>query len=460
MDITLACTWRPRGEMTRFHQLRPQLAQHYTQIILVTPATAGEEAVATVCALADEPHLTVVISPAPPASRYLALQTAYQHSAASHIHYADLDRLLHWVETRPAEWGQTVADLPNHECLVIGRTAQAFATHPQALQQTEQIINTIFSHYVGQPVDLGGGSRGYSRRCVEYLLAHSSPGPWDDAQWPMLLHQAGFAVNYMAVDGLDWESADRHRTQAADAVLQRTLADAYDADPKHWARRVGIAFDIIQAGLAAIQPASLPQTIYAVIDELRLLAAAGLHFAQTHHDQERYARVQAAAAQLAAVVEQRTAADFLTHFQGDLFAQRISPLSTVDAVVVRNERILLIKRHDNGLWALPGGLVEVNQRLTEAVLRELEEETGIQGRVVELLGIFDSQRWESQEKVHLHHTIFLVDGGEQQPQPTREATAVGFFGEDELPPLSPGHHTRVPFLFNVLRREVQVPYVD
>lgn len=258
MDITLACTWHPRGEMARFQQLRPHLIQLYTQIILVTPATAGEEAVARVCALADELHLTVVISPAPPASRYLALQTAWERTTAPHIHYADMDRLLRWVETRPNEWRQTVAALPHHDCLIIGRTAQAFATHPQALQQTEMIINTVFSHHFGRVVDLGGGSRGYSRRCVEHLLAHSRPGPWDDAQWPMLLQRAGFRLDYLAVDGLDWESADRYRTQAADSPLQRTIADAYDADPAHWVRRVQIAFEIIEAGLAVTPDGRLP----------------------------------------------------------------------------------------------------------------------------------------------------------------------------------------------------------
>ncbi|MCE7982044.1 MAG: hypothetical protein DYG89_12680 [Caldilinea sp. CFX5] len=254
MTIALACTWQPRGERTRFQQLRPQLAQLYSQIILVAPATAGEQALADAHALAAEPHLSVVISPAPPASRYLALQTAWQRSTATHIHYADLDRLLRWVETRPAEWRQTVAALPQHDCLIIGRTAQAFATHPQALQQTEMIINRVFTHHFGQVVDLGGGSRGYSRRCVEHLLAHSRPGPWDDAHWPMLLQQAGFRLAYLAVDGLDWESADRYRSQAADEVLQRTIADIYDADPAHWARRVQIALEIIEAGLTSALP--------------------------------------------------------------------------------------------------------------------------------------------------------------------------------------------------------------
>jgi hypothetical protein len=239
--------------MSRFQQLRTQIGQMYTQMIIVTPATAGQPEIERVLTLADDPQLTIVISPAPPWSRYLALQAALQHSTAGHIHYADMDRLLRWVETRPDEWQQTVATVQQQDCLIIGRSAQALATHPQALQQTEQIINTLFSHLFDQTVDLGGGSRGYSRQAVEYLLAHSTPGPWDDAQWPMLLHQAGFRLNYQAVDGLDWESADRHRAQAADAELQHTLAAAYDADPKHWARRVQIALEIIQAGLAVTE---------------------------------------------------------------------------------------------------------------------------------------------------------------------------------------------------------------
>jgi hypothetical protein len=38
--------------------------------------------------------------------------------------------------------------------------------------------------------------------------------------------------------------------------------------------------------------------------------------------------------------------------------------------------------------------------------------------------------------------------------------AVGFFGEDELPPLSPGHDRRTPFLFRLLRGEEAIPYLD
>lgn len=253
MTVTLAATWQPRGEMARFVRLRPQLAQVYEQLVIAVPIHVNPTIVEQVRALTDDAPFTIVSSPQPAWSRYLALQSACHASAATHVHYADMDRLLRWVETQPEEWRQTVETVKKSDCLIIGRTANALETHPQALQQTEQIINTLFSHLFDQTVDLGGGSRGYSRQAVEHLLAHSTPGPWDDAQWPMLLHQAGFRLNYQAVDGLDWESADRHRAYAADAELQRTLAAAYDADPKHWARRVQIALEIIQAGLAVTE---------------------------------------------------------------------------------------------------------------------------------------------------------------------------------------------------------------
>jgi hypothetical protein len=237
--------------MSRFQKMRRQLEQGYERLIIATPSSVDPSDLDRVRALAEMPHISVVISPEPAWSRYLALQKSLE-IPADYVHYADMDRLLHWVETRPLEWRQTVEAIQKSECLIIGRTEQALQTHPQALQQTEKIINTLFSHLLGQPVDLGGGSRGFSRRSVEYLITHSSPGSWVDAEWPMLLHQAGFRLDYLAVEGLDWESADRYRSQATDTETRRHLAEAYDDDPKHWAVRVKIALDIIQAGLSVL----------------------------------------------------------------------------------------------------------------------------------------------------------------------------------------------------------------
>jgi hypothetical protein len=74
-----------------------------------------------------------------------------------------------------------------------------------------------------------------------------------DAEWPILLRRAGFTIDYVEVDGLDWESADRYAERAADADAQRRTAEAYDADVRHWARRVEVALEIVRAGVEAMQ---------------------------------------------------------------------------------------------------------------------------------------------------------------------------------------------------------------
>ncbi|MGH2457904.1 MAG: NUDIX domain-containing protein [Chloroflexota bacterium] len=112
-------------------------------------------------------------------------------------------------------------------------------------------------------------------------------------------------------------------------------------------------------------------------------------------------------------------------------------------------KLLLIRRHDDGLWALPGGLVEVGETLAEAAERELWEEVGIVGRAIRLLGIFDSRRSGSRTKAQLYHAVFLVEAGDDEPATSSEARDVGFFAADVLPPLSPGHHRRVPQVFGM-----------
>jgi 8-oxo-dGTP diphosphatase len=65
------------------------------------------------------------------------------------------------------------------------------------------------------------------------------------------------------------------------------------------------------------------------------------------------------------------------------------PEVCVGAVVVDHERILMIRRGqdpDAGKWSIPGGRVEWGEALGQAVLRELTEETGIEGTCGELLG--------------------------------------------------------------------------
>jgi ADP-ribose pyrophosphatase YjhB (NUDIX family) len=202
------------------------------------------------------------------------------------------------------------------------------------------------------------------------------------------------------------------------------------------------------------------QQLYHLADELRGIARIGLTYAQNGYDRERYERVLAAAARIVTATEERPEGEadgVLDVFRDNL--AHVSPIAGAEAVVVRDGRILLHRRADSGLWAMCGGLAEIGETLAEAAARELWEEAQMRGRITRLLAVFDSLRWEMRTKVHMYAAVFEAQS-DDEPQPTPEATDLGFFGPHDLPPLSPSHRLRIPVVFDVLRGERAAPFFD
>ena len=80
--------------------------------------------------------------------------------------------------------------------------------------------------------------------------------------------------------------------------------------------------------------------------------------------------------------------------------------------------------------------------------------------MVALLGVFDSRLWQSDKRIHFYHAVFRIEVDDPQPLPTAESTAAAYFAEDALPPLSPGHHLRAPFVLQQLRGDAPRPWFD
>ncbi|MFT4416773.1 NUDIX domain-containing protein [Fredinandcohnia humi] len=112
----------------------------------------------------------------------------------------------------------------------------------------------------------------------------------------------------------------------------------------------------------------------------------------------------------------------------------------VAAVILDNEnRVLLQKRADVGLWGLPSGHVEKGETVRDAVIREIKEETNLDIEVIKLIGVYSEPNsqvftYPNRKRIHFITNCFLgnVVGGELTCH-SSESLEVKFFKCDELP---------------------------
>ena len=85
-----------------------------------------------------------------------------------------------------------------------------------------------------------------------------------------------------------------------------------------------------------------------------------------------------------------------------------APLVAVAAVVLKDGRILLIRRATEpgrGKWSIPGGVVRLGERLREAVVREVREECGLLVEVLDLLDVIETIVRDEEGRVRFHYVI-------------------------------------------------------
>jgi 8-oxo-dGTP diphosphatase len=121
------------------------------------------------------------------------------------------------------------------------------------------------------------------------------------------------------------------------------------------------------------------------------------------------------------------------------------PALTVDVAIVTREarpRVLLIRRKKDpfaGSWALPGGFVDENERLSDAAQRELVEETGV--TVADLEQLYTAGDPGRDPRGWTVSVAYLaqVDPAALKPVAADDAEEVGWHALDALPPMAFDH---------------------
>jgi len=136
--------------------------------------------------------------------------------------------------------------------------------------------------------------------------------------------------------------------------------------------------------------------------------------------------------------------------------------NTVDAVVFGIEagtlKVLLIERRDDpfkGKWALPGGFVNMDEPLAQAVLRELREETGVDLPFMEQLATFGDPGRDPRGRVISTAYLVLARMDELKVEAGDDAVRAKWFPVDALPPLAFDHDEIVGCGLNRLRTKAR-----
>src|SRR5262249_51777447 len=114
-----------------------------------------------------------------------------------------------------------------------------------------------------------------------------------------------------------------------------------------------------------------------------------------------------------------------------------TPKIDVRGAVFDANRVLLVREQSDGLWTLPGGWADVGESPTEAVVREIREESGFETQVCKLVALYDRRKHAHPPMLfHVYKALFLCDILGGRASPGLETSAAVFFGRDELPQLS------------------------
>lgn len=172
-----------------------------------------------------------------------------------------------------------------------------------------------------------------------------------------------------------------------------------------------------------------------LIAEIQAISQSGLTFTENEFDVERYERLTQISAELAASCTDKSVNEINEIFK--LEKGYATPKVDVRSFVLKDDKVLLVKERQDGLWTLPGGFADVTETPSQAVIRETKEESGYEVEVIKLLALWDKLRHDHPlHWPHIYKCFFHckhIGGGAQE---NIEISEIDFFPMDKIPPLS------------------------
>jgi ADP-ribose pyrophosphatase YjhB (NUDIX family) len=118
-----------------------------------------------------------------------------------------------------------------------------------------------------------------------------------------------------------------------------------------------------------------------------------------------------------------------------------TPKLDVRAVVLHDDKLLLVHEASDGYWSLPGGWIDLGDSLSRAAVREVREESGYDVRPVKLISVsnVDHRPDGRRTRINLFRLFVRCELISDEPGPIKgsETTEARFFSVHELPALSP-----------------------
>jgi len=135
-----------------------------------------------------------------------------------------------------------------------------------------------------------------------------------------------------------------------------------------------------------------------------------------------------------------------------------NPALTVDAVWIRRGRVLLVRRGRapfRGMWAFPGGFVELRETVEAALVREVQEETGLIVRTTGLVGVYSGPDRDPRKPTTT--VAFFVRGRPGTPRGGDDASGASWVRLRDARPLAFDHGEILRDALRIQRRRGPSP---